>query len=144
MQTFDEAVFNLQFVESSGSHGVHNPSYAQSILEATIQVVRDNLTIVAIEPVAGAEVPKSFALHQNYPNPFNPATVIEFEVPSASFVTLKVFNSIGQHVSTLVNGELAPNRYKVDFDASTLPSGLYFYTLDAGATSLTKKMMFVK
>jgi predicted CXXCH cytochrome family protein len=143
-QIFAEAVFNLEFNESSRSSGVHNPNYAQSILEATIQVVRDNLTVVAVEPIPGAEVPQAYALHQNYPNPFNPATVIEFEVPAASFVSLRVFDSIGRHVATLVSGDLAPNRYKVDFSAESLPSGLYFYQLDSGETSLTKKMLLVK
>ncbi len=142
--TFAEAKFNLEFVEASGSHGVHNANYAQDILEATIQVSRDNFTIVAVEPVPGAEVPRAFALHQNYPNPFNPATVIEFEVPAAANVTLRVFNAIGQHIATLVDEQLAPNRYKVDFNATSLPSGLYFYQLDSGATSLTRKMLLVK
>ncbi len=143
-QTFSEALFNLQFVEASGSHGVHNSWYAEDILTATIQVSRDNFTIVAVEPVPGAEIPKAYSLRQNYPNPFNPATVIEFEVPTVSHVRLTVFNAIGQHVATLADDQMEPNRYKVDFDATNLPSGLYFYSLEAGETLLTRKMLVVK
>ena len=105
---------------------------------------RDNFTVVAVEPVPGAEIPKAYSLQQNYPNPFNPATVIEFEVPTVSHVRLTVFNAIGQHVATLADDQMEPNRYKVDFDATNLPSGLYFYSLEAGETLLTRKMLVVK
>ncbi len=100
------------------------------------------------------EVPKEFVLQQNYPNPFNPLTVIRYQLPVRSFVTLRVYNSLGQEVSTLVNEELSAGTYSSTFDASGLASGVYFYTLvgenrsGEGAASRgfseTKKMVLLK
>ncbi|MCL4538602.1 MAG: T9SS type A sorting domain-containing protein, partial [Bacteroidetes bacterium] len=89
-------------------------------------------------------VPSSFMLKQNYPNPFNPATTIEYEVSSKQYVALKVYNVLGQKVALLVNGEQSPGYYKVNFDASRLPSGVYFYRLEAGSYSATKKMVLIR
>jgi hypothetical protein len=85
-----------------------------------------------------------YDLSQNYPNPFNPTTKISFSVPQSGFVTLKVYNLLGQLVSTVVNKELNSGSYEADFNAVNLPSGIYFYKLEAGNTVLTKKMMLLK
>ena len=85
-----------------------------------------------------------FSLAQNFPNPFNPTTKISFSLPSRQNVILKVFNSIGQEVAELVNRELFPGKYTVDFNASSLSSGVYFYKISAGDFSLTKKMLLLK
>ena len=89
-------------------------------------------------------MPTGYQLAENYPNPFNPSTTIEFEVPNAELVTLKVYNTLGQLVSTLVNQHLAAGAYKFRFDASNLSSGIYFYALDAGDVTLWRKMIFLK
>ncbi len=89
-------------------------------------------------------VPSDFSLSQNYPNPFNPTTKISFSLPSKQMVTLKVFNSLGQEVSMLVNREMAAGNYTVDFGASGLSSGVYFYKISAGDFNLTKKMLLIK
>lgn len=90
-------------------------------------------------------VPGSFSLEQNYPNPFNPSTTIKFALPKADFVTLKVYNAIGQLVSTLANNEqVKAGINEVSFNASSLPSGIYFYTIKAGDFTDTKKMMLIK
>lgn len=89
-------------------------------------------------------IPQEFTLSQNYPNPFNPSTKISFSLPSSSNVSLKVFNTIGQEVSELVNGNLEPGNYSVDFNASKLSSGIYFYRLSAGSFSNTKKFILLK
>jgi hypothetical protein len=92
-----------------------------------------------------AELPVySFSLEQNYPNPFNPRTVIRFAVPSSKFVTLKVFNIVGQEVAALVNEETKPGRYEVTWDASAFPSGVYFYRLTAGSFVETKKLILLR
>jgi hypothetical protein len=89
-------------------------------------------------------LPRTFDLEQNYPNPFNPTTQINYAVPEQSDVQIEVYNVIGRRVATLVNREMAPGNYTVNFDASSLSSGMYFYRLKAGSTLLTKKMTLIK
>jgi len=89
-------------------------------------------------------VPKSFELSQNYPNPFNPSTKIKFTVPTVSYVSLIVFNSLGQEVQTLAREEKSEGIYEVSFNASNLPSGTYFYRIQAGDFVETKKMLLLK
>jgi hypothetical protein len=88
--------------------------------------------------------PSVFTLNQNYPNPFNPSTIISYSIPNASNVKLLVYNAIGQVVSVLENGSKEAGIYNVSFNASDLPSGLYFYQIEAGQFSQTRKMMLVK
>jgi hypothetical protein len=90
------------------------------------------------------EIPDNFELNQNYPNPFNPTTNVQFSIANVQFVTLKVFNSIGQEVSTLVNEELQPGKYEIQFDGSSLSSGVYYYKLSTDKFSDTKKMILLK
>jgi hypothetical protein len=89
-------------------------------------------------------VPANFALGQNYPNPFNPATVIRYALPVRSDVRLEVFNSLGQSIALLEEGERAAGVHEARFGANNLPSGVYFYTLRAGANVETKRMMLLK
>ena len=88
--------------------------------------------------------PFEFALSQNYPNPFNPNTVISYSIASEGNVTLKIFNSAGQQVSELVNAYQNAGIYNVEFNASSLSSGVYFYRLDANGFAATNKMILVK
>ena len=85
-----------------------------------------------------------FELAQNYPNPFNPSTTISFSIPEGANVALKIYNTLGQEVKTLVNGFKEAGSYKVNFDAKNLTSGLYFYKLDAGTFSEVRKMTLIK
>jgi hypothetical protein len=88
---------------------------------------------------------RSFALHANYPNPFNPTTQIAFDLPAEFRVTLKVYNTLGQQVATLVDGEmLAQGRHQLTFDGRALPSGMYFYTVQAGPYNAVQKMVLLK
>jgi len=89
-------------------------------------------------------IPTAFSLSQNYPNPFNPSTRIEYSIPSDGFVSLTIHNTIGQEVSTLVNENQSAGKYSITFSAESLPSGLYFYTLQNGIYSETKKMLLLK
>ncbi|MCI0450447.1 MAG: T9SS type A sorting domain-containing protein [Chlorobi bacterium] len=98
---------------------------------------------IGITPIAG-EVPKSFKLNQNYPNPFNPVTDIKFDIPVASYTKLTVLNILGQEIEVLVNQQLSTGSYKVDWNASNYPSGVYFYKLEAGDFVDTKKMILIK
>ena len=96
--------------------------------------------VVEVEVIA----PSSFVLHQNYPNPFNPVTKINYEVPANSFVQLKVYNTLGMEVATLVNEEKIAGTYEVEFNALNYSSGVYFYRLKSTGKDLTRKMIFLK
>jgi len=97
----------------------------------------------------GSEVPESYSLGQNYPNPFNPNTKINFSIPSSglhnrSNVRLAVYDILGKEVALLVNENLSSGNYSVDFEASSLPTGTYFYRLQAGEFTDTKKLVLIK
>jgi len=85
-----------------------------------------------------------FKLFQNYPNPFNPSTRIQYAVSSLQFVSLKVYDVLGNEITTLVNEEKSAGSYEVEFNATSLPSGVYFYQLNAGSFIKTKKMILLK
>ncbi len=99
--------------------------------------------IVGINPISG-NIPNSFILEQNYPNPFNPVTSIRFSIPKSNFVTIKIYDAIGNEVGKPVNDQVNAGTYEVKFDASQLSSGVYFYTLIAGDFTSTKKMALIK
>lgn len=88
--------------------------------------------------------PKEFALMQNYPNPFNPSTTFTFNIPANELVNLKVYDVMGNEVATLVNEEKSAGSYSIEFDASKLASGTYFYKLQAGEKSEVRKMLLLK
>jgi photosystem II stability/assembly factor-like uncharacterized protein len=92
----------------------------------------------------GNLIPVMFSLSQNYPNPFNPVTNLEFGISDLEFVSLKVYDILGKKIITLVNEKLSPGNYKVEFDGSGLTSGVYFYRLNAGEFTETKRMMLIK
>ena len=87
---------------------------------------------------------ENFSLEQNYPNPFNPTTSIAFSIPQSTFVTLKVYDVLGNEVATLVNEFKAVGSYEVEFNSSDLSSGMYFYKLEAGKYSTIKKMVLIR
>jgi photosystem II stability/assembly factor-like uncharacterized protein len=92
-------------------------------------------------------LPTEFALMQNYPNPFNPTTKIKYAVPSSGvrlFVTLKIYDILGNEVTTLLNESKEPGEYEIEFDGSKLSSGVYFYTLRAGDFSASRKLLLIK
>ena len=88
--------------------------------------------------------PTEFRLEQNYPNPFNPSTKIRYSIPQSSKVVIKLFDILGNEIETLINEEKPAGTYAVEFDAITLPSGVYFYQLRAGNFVETKKMLLLK
>lgn len=100
-------------------------------------------TSVGINTISSI-VPDEFNLWNNYPNPFNPSTNIRFDIPKLSFIELKIFDATGKVLNTLVNERLQPGSYEYNFDASNLPSGVYFYALNSNEFSSTKKMILLK
>jgi hypothetical protein len=89
-------------------------------------------------------LPKKYSLTQNYPNPFNPSTIINYSVPKAGLVTIKVYNVLGKEMSTLVNEEKTAGNYSVQFYGNHLSSGVYFYMMQAGGFVQTKKLLLLK
>ncbi len=90
------------------------------------------------------EAPKEYTLSLNYPNPFNPATTIEFSLPNAGYVSLKVLNLLGEEVATLASRDFTVGSYRVDWNARGVASGVYLYRLVAGSFVDTKKMLLLR
>ncbi len=93
---------------------------------------------------SGIDLPTAFTISQNYPNPFNPSTVFEFDIPKSTFVSLKVYDILGREVAQLVNEVKYPGRYSISYDGTKLSSGVYFYSITAGAFHQVRKMVLVK
>jgi uncharacterized delta-60 repeat protein len=92
----------------------------------------------------GTSVPVKFVLEQNYPNPFNPTTTIEFSIPGSEFVTLKIYNTLAQEIATLVSERLTAGKYKYEWDANGLASGVYLYRIQAGDYVEVRKMLLLR
>ena len=88
--------------------------------------------------------PTEYKLYDNYPNPFNPSTILRYSIPEASFTTINIYDALGKEVSSLVNETKTAGTYEVEFNATDLSSGIYYYTLQAGSFNQTKKMILIK
>jgi hypothetical protein len=108
----------------------------------------DDINLIVYEYVPtdaeSTAIASEYILQQNYPNPFNPSTKIKYQIPETGFVSLKVFDVLGNEVADLVSENKPTGSYEVTFDASNLPTGVYFYTLSAGEFVSTKKMLLIK
>jgi len=100
----------------------------------------DYSEVVEVELTA----PSKFGISQNYPNPFNPNTTIKFSIPTHSFTTLKIFDISGREIATIVSGQLPPGNYSKEWNAADMPSGVYFYRIEAGNFTDTKKFVLLK
>ena len=131
------------FVDRSVSNGVNYEYRLAAVdINGAIEWVGDDVT--ATPGAANSTTPTEYALHQNYPNPFNPTTSIVYDMKEAGFVSLKVYNMLGQAVATLVNGNMSEGRHSAHFDASALPSGIYLYKIEVNGFSDEKKMLLMK
>jgi photosystem II stability/assembly factor-like uncharacterized protein len=130
----NSAIFDIVFVDSLNGWAVGNEG-------VIFKYVSD---IVNVNDPGNIHEPVSFKLNQNFPNPFNPVTNLGFGISKLGFVTLKIYDLLGNEVITLVNKKLSPGKYNVTFDGSTLSSGIYFYKLTTGEFSDTKKMILFK
>jgi hypothetical protein len=118
--------------------GVDSVEMNANMDEATTKFVTN---ILDETPVASIT---DYKMYQNYPNPFNPSTMITFDIPKSGNVNLSVYDLLGNKVAELVNGHYEAGRQNVVFDAAKLSSGVYFYTLRSGATTITNKMILSK
>ena len=124
-----------------------SPANRPSLIIDGIRISNSWGSLVSVQSIS--LIAEGFYLRQNYPNPFNPSTKINFSIPTNGFVTLKVYNSIGQEVSNLVNGKMSKGVYETEFSGSNLNSGVYFYTLrftnsEGQFFSDTKKLLLIK
>ncbi|MEX0685134.1 MAG: T9SS type A sorting domain-containing protein [Balneolales bacterium] len=125
-------------------HGADGISFVAQPLSLTM-LTFDNITLTSMEETGkNTELPENYKLHQNFPNPFNPSTEISYQLSTDSDVNFEVFNMLGQRVANLVNQRQAAGVHRITFDASELPSGIYFYRLKAGTFMDSKKMMLMK
>jgi hypothetical protein len=126
---------------------IPDSSHAYPLNKFTFDILHAPVTSISEYPIS----PKEYSLRQNYPNPFNPTTNIEFSIPKSEFVTLKIYNILGEEVATLVSERLTAGSYKYDWparssggDASSLSSGVYFYKIKAGAFQQINKMILLR
>jgi hypothetical protein len=131
------------------SNVVVDSTYTYAVLALNIYGYSDtsNTASITIDPVTNFtenNTISTFSLSQNYPNPFNPTTKISWQSPVGSWQTLKIFDELGNEVATLVNEEKPAGEYEVEFDGTSLPSGIYFYQLRADSFVETKKMLLLK
>jgi hypothetical protein len=165
MNSGDTQIVVMAFVIGSGSNNFQNVCNIQSLSDSAKKYYYSDFNVcfpIGIQNIS-TEIPKTFQLYQNYPNPFNPATRIKFDVPKTplSFgdgdapmvrgVRLVIYDALGREIQTLVNKNLNPGTYEVDFSGDNLPSGVYFYHIVIHSDKLvtpeyteSKKMILIK
>jgi len=165
-------IFDVRFENNSFVESINQKSFVVNLqgINSELKIRTENLnaTIKIFDPVSGnlisqstgneisiknslnkirieiENLPVDYVLHQNYPNPFNPTTSIMYQLKDEGFVQLKVFNSLGQEIATLVNEKQNAGKYEIKFDASRLPNGIYFYSIRVNDFVQTKKMTLLK
>lgn len=135
--------FNMVWGQKNRSGLYAFPGNADTVRSSQVFLRVSPIVVTDVKQV-GPGVANSFALSQNYPNPFNPATKIDYTVARSGPVSIKVYNTLGQQVATLLDENLAPGEYQVTFDGAHLPSGVYVYTMRAGSFSESKKFVLMK
>jgi hypothetical protein len=125
----DTSIITIAFIQNDADHSVMNTGR-----QGMITGVTPNFE----------NVPAAYTLSQNFPNPFNPSTNIKFDLPKNEYVTLRIYDILGNEVKTLVDGDHKAGQYNIAFDGTGLSSGIYFYTLRTNSFTETKKMMLVK
>ena len=134
----DEIAEGFGFIGSIPEFG---PPHDKLIRGAKIDgIIYGNLTSIKDDK---GFISEDFTLYSNFPNPFNSRTQITYDLPTAGIVTLKIYDELGKEITTIVNMNQSPGSYSVNFDASNLPSGIYFYVLKVNGISKTRKMTLV-
>jgi len=139
---FEESQFSPHYHSDMDVHQNMDMEFMTEVIKAGCAV------LISIDQIlTGVEddtLPQNYSLEQNYPNPFNPSTTIKYSLAETDFVSLKIYNLLGENVSTLVNEIKEPGEYQINFDASNLAGGVYFYSLHTSGFTETKKMMLLK
>lgn len=118
------------------------PQYAAAVIKSDESVLLKNNPVEL--NLSGTAVITEYSLEQNFPNPFNPSTIIKFQIPKDGFVSLKVYDILGNEITTLINEEKSRGRYEVNFNGSSLANGVYIYKIQSGDFISSKKMILLK
>jgi hypothetical protein len=132
------------FVIGQGNNAINSITVGRQNVSKMIDVYNNNFDALKYNAPPATNPVTAYTLYQNYPNPFNPNTTIKIEMPESGIISLKVFDTLGREVKTILNEFRNADRYNIEFDASGLASGVYFYRLQAGEFIQTKKMLLVK
>ncbi|MGH1365269.1 MAG: T9SS type A sorting domain-containing protein [Calditrichia bacterium] len=130
----------LEIAYAQSQDGESNPNFTDATGFSVITGVTTGIEDLSRED----NLAQGFQLEQNYPNPFNPTTTIRFSLPKSELVQLSIYNQIGQRVETLLNEQMSSGVYSVDWNAESLPSGVYFYRLQAGSQQTMRKAILLK
>ncbi len=141
MNTGDTQVICIAQLIVRGSSNLNSVTLLKQLAGYVINYYNEN--IIGIQPIS-IEVPGNYSLSQNYPNPFNPNTIIRFNIRDSRLTTLRVFDALGGEIATLVNEQLNPGTYEINWDGTNYPSGIYFCRLESKDYSYTIKMVLVK
>ena len=141
---YNDSSASVSFTGGSLTFTANLPPYGSAVYLLSDSVIRLDVPTAVDDPNGSSSNPKSYSLDQNYPNPFNPTTIIRYDLPKRSFVTLEVFNVLGQRVATLINSAQDPGIHEVAFNGTNLASGVYFYKLSSGNFTKVNKMVLVK
>jgi hypothetical protein len=136
-----------QVLHFAAGRGLTDREYRYTSTDGGLTTIRETVRWLAsyyLTAVASSERPATADLLQNFPNPFNPSTTIRYGLPQRVHVTLTVFNTLGQQIAVLHDGEQDAGYHEVRFDARELPSGVYFYRLQAGSSSKTKRLLLIR
>jgi predicted CXXCH cytochrome family protein len=137
--SFMQANYNLLSIIGEGSHGIHNTRLVQKLLRDAIA----KFTATSVLNETGI-TPEQYELSQNYPNPFNPSTTIKFSIPESGNVKVIVYDAVGRVVVTLTNNFYQAGNYKIEWNATSYASGIYFYRLEAKNFNTVRKMVLIK
>jgi hypothetical protein len=150
MNSGDTQIVVMNFmITRDGGNNYQNVCALQSLSDSALYHYYNDFRLcipIGIQPIS-TEIPQTFALFQNYPNPFNPTTKIKFDIPlrnGRDRSLLKIYDVLGREIETLINEELNPGTYEIEWNAANYPSGVYFYSLTAGNFTQTKKMVIIK
>ncbi len=132
------------YIVESGTDALNSVSVTKQIVERVIQEYKNNFSSLTYKPGVPTNPVYNYELYQNYPNPFNPITTIRYALPQDGFVTLKIYDILGSEIATLVNEQKSAGKYEVNFNASSLSSGVYIYKIQSGSFTNSKKMLLLK
>ena len=142
---YNDTTYQIVFTGGTTNFSMNLPAYGSAVL-----IVSDSIKKISMPPITSVKtntagsLPTAFKLHQNFPNPFNPTTVIRFQVPVTCKVNLNIYDMLGRKIAKLVGETKQAGTYSIEWNASNFPSGVYFYRLQVGNFSDTKKLILVK